>query len=283
MIILQRTIRKARGKHCARIRYEDDNGKTREVLGSAESKSDAKMKLAELEVEILKKGTARLEAGKVTFRQLAEYVKTRFYVPATYSEDGSKVSGVRSVKAAHYAIDKLVEYFGDKDIGKIDEAFEKYKAHRLKTVCIATVNRELSKARKMFGVALSKKWVFDHPFKTEAGKQLIQVAAEKRAMEHVLSEAEELRLFTALQKADRRHTIPVFIAALETGARWSSLVLCPVALFATYCGTLRNNPRSEISTERLVTKTGRVIKFAFALEVVNHNCSLELFVSLNSS
>lgn len=27
-----------------------------------------------------------------------------------------------------------------------------------------------------------------------------------------------------LRKADRRHTIPVFIAALETGARWSSLV-----------------------------------------------------------
>src|SRR5882672_10742471 len=198
MKILQRTIRKARGKHCARIRFEDDNGKTREVLRTAESKSEAKTKLAQLEVEILEKGTARLEAGKVTFRQLAQYVKNRFYVPA-YSEDGSKVSGVRSVKSAHSAIDKLVEYFGDKDIRKIDdEALEKYKAHRLKTVTIATVNRELSKARKMFGVALSKKWVFDNPFKTEAGKQLIQVAAEKGAVEQVLSDAEERRLFKAL-------------------------------------------------------------------------------------
>ena len=62
---------------------------------------------------------------------------------------------------------------------------------------------------------------FDNPFKTEAGKQLIQVAAEKGALEHVLSDAEEQRLFNALQKADRRHTIAVFIAALETGARWS--------------------------------------------------------------
>jgi len=50
----------------------------------------------------------------------------------------------------------------------------------------------------MFGVALSKKWVFDNPFKTEAGKQLIQVAAEKGAVEHVLSDAEEQRLFKAL-------------------------------------------------------------------------------------
>ena len=40
----------------------------------------------------------------------------------------------------------------------------------------------------------------------------------------MLSDAEEQRLFKALKKADRRHTIPVFIAALETGARWSSLV-----------------------------------------------------------
>jgi integrase len=43
-------------------------------------------------------------------------------------------------------------------------------------------------------------------------------------VEQVLSDAEERRLFKALQKAERRHTIPVFIAALETGARWSSLV-----------------------------------------------------------
>ncbi|HEU4770477.1 MAG TPA: tyrosine-type recombinase/integrase [Pyrinomonadaceae bacterium] len=31
----------------------------------------------------------------------------------------------------------------------------------------------------------------DNPFKTEAGKQLIQVAAERGAVEHVLSDAEE--------------------------------------------------------------------------------------------
>jgi hypothetical protein len=98
-------------------------------MRTAENKSAAKTRLAQLEVEVLEKGTARLEAGKVTFRQLAEYVKTRFYVPATYSEDGSKVSGVRSVKPAHSSINKLVEYFGDRDIAKIDdEAFEKYKA-----------------------------------------------------------------------------------------------------------------------------------------------------------
>ncbi|HEV8135307.1 MAG TPA: hypothetical protein VGP85_11545, partial [Pyrinomonadaceae bacterium] len=153
MKILQRTIRRKRGKHCARIRFEDDNSQTHEVMRTAESKSAAKTRLAQLEVEILKRGTARLE---VTFRQIAEYALKRFYQPATYDETGRKVSGVRSVVPARSAINNLVAYFGDTDIRKIDdEALEKFKTHRLKTVSIATVDRELSKARKMFGVALS--------------------------------------------------------------------------------------------------------------------------------
>ena len=39
-----------------------------------------------------------------------------------------------------------------------------------------------------------------------------------------MTDAEEKGLFKALEKPERRHTIPVFIAALHTGARWSSLV-----------------------------------------------------------
>ena len=117
---------------------------------------------------------------------------------------------------------QLVAFFGDKDIRKIDdEALEKYKAKRLKKVKIATVNRELKKARKMFGVAVTKKWIFENPFLTEAGKELIQVAAEKGAVEHVLTDDEEKRLFKALQKPERRHTIPVFIACTSY---WRSLV-----------------------------------------------------------
>ena len=183
MKILSRTLRKARGKHCARLRYIDDDGQKHELLRTAESKSEALTKRAQLETELLERGPARLQAGKITFRQLAEYAIKRFYQPATYDETGRKVSGVRSVVPARSAINQLVAYFGDTDIRKIDdETLEKFKAHRLKTVSIATVDRELSKARKIFGVALSKKWVFDNPFKTEAGKQLIQVAAEKGAV-----------------------------------------------------------------------------------------------------
>jgi integrase len=76
----------------------------------------------------------------------------------------------------------------------------------------------------MFGVALSKKWVFDNPFTTEAGKQLIPVAAEKGAVELVLSDAEERRLLKAPSESRASSHNSGVIAALETGARWSSLV-----------------------------------------------------------
>jgi hypothetical protein len=88
MKILSRTIRKARGKYCARLRRIDDDGKKQELLRTAESKSDAKTKIAQLETELMEKGPARLKAGKITFRQLAEYAIQRFYQPATFDETG---------------------------------------------------------------------------------------------------------------------------------------------------------------------------------------------------
>lgn len=55
MKVLSRTIRRARGKHCARLRYIDDDGKKHELLRTAESKSEAKTKLAQLETELMEK------------------------------------------------------------------------------------------------------------------------------------------------------------------------------------------------------------------------------------
>jgi len=44
-------------------------------MRTSESKSEAKTKLAQLETELIEKGPARLEAGKIAFPQLAEYVR----------------------------------------------------------------------------------------------------------------------------------------------------------------------------------------------------------------
>ena len=230
--VISRTIRTNAngrgGQFFARIRYRDSNGYVRELLRKADNKTDAKQKLVQLESEILTKGTKQLEAGRVTFSQLADYVKENYYVAASYDEHDSKIAGVRSVKPAHTMIDNLTRYFGDIDIKKIDgRSLEKYKLSRLTAgVKIATSNRELAKARRMFKIAVAKHWLSSNPFDSEefVKGSLISVSSEKGAKERVLTEDEEAKLFKALQHKDRRHTIPVFIAALETGARYSSLV-----------------------------------------------------------
>ena len=236
-MIFQRYIRETKNRagktvFNARLRYKEPEWrKWKELLRTVESRNEANTKLTDLEVEIRQRGTTRLEAGKVTFRQLATYCKDNKYTPATYDADGTKLTGVRSVQAAHIALDHLVEYFGDRNIMKIDfDDMAGYKKHRLsqkkkngKPIKLATVHRELSKARRMFNIAIGKKWLYANPFKNESDEKLIQIAAE-RPKTNVLSDAEEARLLKAFETLERRHSLPIIIAALDTGQRRSSLV-----------------------------------------------------------
>ena len=132
MKILSRTTRKINGNWYARVRYEDDNGKKAELLRGAEGKSDAENLKAKLVTELLEKGPAQLVAGKVTFRQLVQHAKDNIYVPAVFDENGTRIKGVKSVKPAHYALDALLKFYGDKDVRKIDaDGLRDYKVARL--------------------------------------------------------------------------------------------------------------------------------------------------------
>lgn len=88
-----RPIKNRGGKpqYYARLRYRIGNGQTKEVLRKAEGKGDARRLLAQLETELHQDGPVKLEAGKITFRQLAEYCKVNYYVPAVYDENGTKI------------------------------------------------------------------------------------------------------------------------------------------------------------------------------------------------
>lgn len=233
MKILSRTTRKINGHWYVRIRYEDANGKKAELLRAAEGKSDAENLTAKLVTELLENGPAQLVAGKVTFRQLVQHAKDNIYVPAVFDENGTRIKGVKSVKPAHYALDALVKFYGDKDIRKIDaDALRDYKVARLtgtnklSKVKLATVDRELSKLRRLFNVAVSKRWLVSSPFTKEVSQELIQEGDETPSAISIreLRNDEAQRVMTALDTPERRHTIPLFIAALDTGARKSSLV-----------------------------------------------------------
>src|SRR5215510_4698606 len=173
---LQRTIRKIKNRagktvYHARLRWRADaTEKWRELLRKADNASHAQKKLDKLATEIEEKGPAQLLAGKVTFRQLVQHAKDTHYVPAVYDEHGSKVKGVRGITQAHHELDRLVQFFGDKDIRKINfQLLLEYKVARitgtkgLSKVSLATVDRELSKARKLFNIALDKEWLFKTP------------------------------------------------------------------------------------------------------------------------
>src|SRR5215204_7726083 len=95
--IISRTYRKIKGKYYARVRYKIDDGKPLDILRHVENKSAIKPKQAEIEVELLKNGPAQLVAGKVTFRQLAQYAKDHIYMSAVYDDHETHITGVRSV------------------------------------------------------------------------------------------------------------------------------------------------------------------------------------------
>jgi integrase len=236
---IQRTIRKIKNRagktvYHARVRWRvDSTEKWREMLRRADNASNAQKKLDTLAAKIEEKGPAQLQTGKVTFRELAQWSKEKYYVPAVYDDHGSKIAGVRGVKAAHHSVDNLVKFFGDTNIRKIDiEKLRAYKVARITGTCelskvsLATVNRELSKARKLFNIALDKEWIFKTPFTKEASKELIQEAAETPSPLSIreLTDEEAERVMKVLNTPEGRHTLPVFIAVQDTGARRGSLL-----------------------------------------------------------
>jgi integrase len=232
--IISRTHRKINGKYYARVRYKIDDGKPLEILRAVENKSAVKPKLAEIEVDLLKNGPQQLVAGKITFRQLAQHAKDNVYVAAVYDDQETKIKGVRSVVPAHAALNNLVAFFGDTDIRKINEkTLTEYHVARLTgtikdrtKVSLSTVDRELSKARRLFNIAVDEGWLLRSPFTRAVSRNLIHDGSETPdpIKTRELTDEEAVRVIKALDTAERRHTLPVFIAAMDTGARRSSLL-----------------------------------------------------------
>jgi hypothetical protein len=211
--IISRTYRKIKGKYYARVRYQIDDGKPLDILRQVENKSGIKRKQAEIEVELRKNGPAQLVAGKVTFRQLAQYAKNNIYVAAVYDDQETRITGVRSVVPAHACLNNLVAFFGDIDIGKINEKkLTDYQVARLtgtiknrSKVSLSTVDRELSKARRLFNIAVDEGWLLRSPFTKAVSRNLIHDAAETPdpIKTRELTDEEALRVMKALDTPER--------------------------------------------------------------------------------
>lgn len=216
------SIIEKKGKIYARVRFKDENGKLRDLMKIAESKADAKTKLKELLSQSETLSAKQLDAVNLTLRELAEFYRKNYLHKAIYVGD-KKVSGVRGLESAIYALNPVVEYFGSyriKDITYGD--INRYKQFRLSTPTkhgtqrnVATVNKELGKLKRMFNIAIQEQFLARSPFSN--GVSLI---TDEEHRTRVLSFDEEQRLLEAIKSNSyRKHLVGIVLVALDCALR----------------------------------------------------------------
>jgi len=226
-----------------RRRYTDSSGREREKKRIAHTETDARRKKRLIDREIEKELAG--ESLKPTLRTVSEVIdhcKEKYFKPAIYVGD-TKVGGQRTWRATWNTLKPFEKHFGARLINEITyEDLHEYRQQRLQTPrvvkrvrytqrgrkgrveyddykqrTIASVDRELAWARRIFKVAKNKKWITDNPFSD--GDPLITTSTENKKL-RILSFDEERRLFAAFKKyKTRSHLAFAVMVALETAMR----------------------------------------------------------------
>lgn len=231
----------------ARVTWTDERGQSHDRKRKAQSrtKTEARRLIKELLEEIEEQGEQGIEGATLTIKQLADYYKKHYAIPAEYDKQGIKKAGMRSWKDARRKADALVSHFGPslkvRAITYGDLA--QFRVTRLRTPtvkervehkrtgskkvsvitreenqrAIASVHRELATLRRMFRIAIQHRWLRHNPFND--GAPLIN-PAEEHQRERIATQVEENALLAACDEDDRRkHLRPFLILAFDTGFR----------------------------------------------------------------
>ena len=212
----------------ARVDFTDESGKRRVARRYCETKTEANRKRQELVHDIEERGEKAVDGDKLTFKALADKYKETKLIPAEYVNQ-RKIAGVRSLAPALFAVEILVEHFGDRRIRAITHSdIEAFKLARLKvltvrgtTRSIASVNRELEILRAILNFALRQDWISKNPF--NSGASLISKADETNR-ERFMTFEEEKKLSAACEVDSRKHLRPILIAAVDTAMRRGELL-----------------------------------------------------------
>ena len=204
----------------ASVDFTDESGKRRVARRYCETKTEANRKRQELVHDIEERGEKAVDGNKLTFKALADKYKETKLIPAEYVNQ-RKIAGVRSLAPALFAVEILVEHFGDRRIRAITHSdIEAFKLARLKvltvrgtTRSIASVNRELEILRAILNFALRQDWISKNPF--NSGASLISKADETHR-ERLMTFEEEKKLLAACEVDSRKHLRPILIAAVDT-------------------------------------------------------------------
>jgi integrase len=216
------TILERNGKTYARLRFKDENGKLKDLWRLATSKADARKKLKEL-LNLVENSTAKeLDAVNMTVSELLAHYKEKYLHQAIYVGE-TKVSGVRNAKNAAFFLEPIETYFGHRKIKTITYGdLLHFRQIRLQTPTkfgnqrsIASVNKEISKLKTMFKIAVREQWISRSPF--ENGKSLIGQEIHRN---RVLTLEEERRLLGAIESNEQRsHIKGIFLIGLDCAMR----------------------------------------------------------------
>jgi integrase len=212
----------------ARVDFTDESGKRRVARRYCETKTEANRKRQELVRDIEERGEKAVDGDKLTFKALADKYKEAKLIPAEYVNQ-RKIAGVRSLAPALFAVQILVEHFGDRRVRAITHSdIESFKLARLKvptvrgtTRSITSVNRELEILRAVLNFALRQDWISKNPF--NSGASLISKADETHR-ERLMTFEEEKKLLAACEVDSRKHLRPILIAAVDTAMRRGELL-----------------------------------------------------------
>lgn len=133
-----------------------------------------------------------------------------------YLEKYAKVNK-RSWTRDRTSINVLRPFFGNRRLSQITpRLIEDYKIHREKSVCKATVNRELACLRRIFSIAMDWGKASDTPFKGKA----VKFFKEEKFRLRFLTKEEIARLLISCEETPKAaHLKPIVVLALNTGMR----------------------------------------------------------------
>jgi integrase len=263
------TIIQKNGKIYARVRFKDETGKQRDFWRVAESKSIARHIIKELIKQSETLSAKQLDTANKTFAELADHYIKNYLQEAVYVGD-RKVSGVRGVEPAIYAVKPLIAYFGSKKIKKITYGdIRTYKQVRFTTPTkhsnqrsVAAVNKELGKLKRMFNIAVREQWLSRSPF--DNGESLIGDEVHRN---RILTMEEEVRLFKAIETNPRRkHLKGIVLVALDCALRRGEIF--------KLCWSEVNLEKRTITVTAFNSKTARERTVAMTIRVFNELHSL---------
>ncbi|MGE3384997.1 MAG: tyrosine-type recombinase/integrase [Pyrinomonadaceae bacterium] len=212
---------KKTGRLYARVRLTQADGTVKTFYRLATSVKHAEQLADEIKAEHECRGQAFIDGRSMTFAHLAEWYKREFVIAPVYV-DGQKTEGMRTWESERAKIDRIVTELGELLIGEMDETdFRHFRRNRLKSVKIATANRDFETIRAMFRKAKKKKWIREIP----DFEGFIEKSLEKRRTVTLTTKQESdlLREARKIRESSAPRLYALIISLRDSGARPNEL------------------------------------------------------------